>query len=245
MAQTQSAALTLTQMLALLKEHLVDLDTLNPQFTDAQYTDDLNNAYALWYQQFSRRVANLTGADTFGALAAQDAAGLTATSTATNVTEWLRLFLDPSSEAGSNFAVGPELEIMDAGLVKQLQDGDATAGQPKVAAVYKLQSSAAAAIGKWGLFLYPIPDAAYWISAMANVAPYNLDSTVGTDRFDVTEAESRIIVAVAAARVAKRQGRDLSLIAAIESNIPADVQALLVRKAEGERSKDDSMTGKV
>jgi hypothetical protein len=237
MAQTQTASLTLAEMLVLIRAHLVDSDTSNLQFTDAQYTDDLNDEYALWYQENNDRSANLTGADTFGAISSATVAGLSATSTNANITEWQRLFIDPFNESGSSFAVGPELEIMDVGSVKQLQDDDATPGVPKVAAVYKLQNSVPASIGRWGLFLWPIPDVSYYISALATVSPYKLDGTVTTDRFDVTEAESRMIVARRAYRVASRQGRDESMLNAIASSLPQDQQALLGRKTSAESSK--------
>jgi hypothetical protein len=230
MAATQSAALTLAEMIALAKVHLIDTDSGNPQFTDAQYTDDLNDEYGLWYQENNQRPAALTGANTFDAINVSTA-GQAATSKTTKVLEFKRMYLESAS---GDFAVGPELEMTDIGLIAQLQQGDLTAGTPKVAAVYKQQSASASSIGTWGLYLWPIPSGTVYVSALATIAPYKLDSTVTTDRFDVTEAESRTIVARRAYRMASRNGRDESVLNAIAATLPADQQALLGRKVAQE-----------
>jgi hypothetical protein len=139
--------------------------------------------------------------------------------------------------SADGFAIGQELEIMDVGAVSQLQNDDQAPSTPQVAAVFKIQSSTPSNIGKWGLFLYPIPSSTFYVSAIAELAPYKLDSAVTTDRFDVTEAESRTIVARRAYRIAARQGREESLLNSIMSMLPMDQQALLGRKAEAEAGK--------
>lgn len=235
---TPGQSLTLTEAIALVRQLAFDLDANNYALTDPQWTAEINQAFQVWYEANNRRPTRLAGTAAWGTIATQSTPGVTATSADLTVLEWTRLFYDGATTpvtAGS-YAVGPELELMSVSdaLAAQLALGQ---GIPAYAAVEKqaFVGNAFNDIGKWVLYLAPMPTGSIYVSADARRSP-GLYGTTGTDYIDCSEAESRIMVTVAAARVCGRLGKPAELVSELWRMVPQDMQAILRVKNDVEPS---------
>lgn len=225
---TTEASLTIIELIALFKQLLLQTDTVNPPMSSTEIANEINNAYAVWFHNFGQRMRHLNGTVTFGVVGPQAVAGMTGTSNNANILEFQHLFMDGTTSDDLGM-YGAELEILGVNDVLALQQGDLVAGTPKYAAVAKLAGTPGN-VGSWGLWLYPIPDAAYYIAAMARVEPYQLDPSLPGDRLECTNAEARIVVSIAAGRTAERMRMPSSIVDAIWKTIPSDLQALVRAK---------------
>lgn len=232
-------SLTLAEGIALARQAIFDTDANNYAMTDAQWTVEANNVLQVWHEANSERPTRLAGTAAFGSIGAQTAAGVTATTpiaAGINVLEFKRLFYDGATTpvtAGS-YVQGPELEIMSVSDVLALQ-ASLGQGTPAYAAVERQSfvGNAFNDIGKWVLYLAPMPTAAVYVSAHARIST-GLYGTNGTDVIDTTESESRLIWTIAAARVAERFGESEQLINSLWRTIPREMQAVLRVKDESE-----------
>lgn len=221
------ASLTLTEMTDFFRQTLCGTDNVNTSATNAEIATELNHAFAIWHQSFGRRMKYV---QPFGAAktTAQTLPGLsyTTSSSFSTILSFEHLY---------HGDYGAELEILKLSDVIKMQYADTTPGTPKYAAVVKAGGTPDVGVGYWNLYLYPMPALpATAIYALCQIESYMLDAGTPSDRFDCSNAESRIVVAIAAGRMAERLGLSESLIDGIWKTVPNDVQAVVRMSAEME-----------
>ena len=231
---TPNQSLVLSEGIALARQLAFDLDPLNYALSDAQWTVEANNVYEVWYEANNKRPVQLNGSAAFGnTIGTQTTPGRSGLSGLTNVLRWTNLYLVGASNSGPD--LGTELEILNRANIIAAQV-ELQQGTPIYGYVERLSdTSSNLALGKWGLYLAPMPTTALYVAGFALVSP-GLYSAASADVIDCNEAESRIVWTAAAARVCERLGKPGAQVNGLWRMVPSDTQAILRGKADNEPS---------
>jgi hypothetical protein len=212
MALTTQASALMSEYLMLMASKMQDEDPTDP-FWPASVPDAANgkpytklNAFNDWLVRcyeggvIESRPGQFTGNATFGAIAI-------GTRTLASVDARILKFMHSHIEtAGGNYLVGAEIEAMAPNDLRSLQAMSATPGTPLAIAYERVAAPFnSSQPGFWTAWLWPIPVAQVFVSAMALTTPYVCGAV--TDRPDCTDAQGRLVATLAAIDGAARNGR--------------------------------------
>jgi hypothetical protein len=224
MAHITASSLSLTNALVLMASLMQDESATRPFWTSAQKTTALQDWYVRWYERFSDRLAQYAGAATFGSISSTTRVKRTSDNT---IQAWRHAYIETNS---TNFAIGTELESnMRPERVRALQLAFPATGTPtcigfeRVAGITKATSGDS--VGYWDAYLWPIPNATFYVSAHVRTTPYV--PVAGADVFDCGPAQVRIVCALAAIEGASLSGRDSKFIDDRWKMVPDETQAIL------------------
>ncbi len=224
MTHITAPSLTLTNALTLMSSLMQDEHATRPFWTSAQKTAALQDWYVRWYEKFNNRLAQYTGAVTFGSWAGSTRVKRTLDRT---ILSWRHAYLETN---GTNFSVGAELESnMRPERVRALQVTAPTTGTPTCIAFERVAGITVGTAGDmgglWDAYLWPIPTGAVFISAHVRTTPYV--PVAGGDSFDCSPAEARIVCALAAIEGASLSGRDAEFMEQRWRVVPDEIQAVM------------------
>lgn len=228
--------MTLTNSLLYTRQLYADTDTTNPALSDAELTRILNENYIRFRDHFSPRWVWESATTLTGTLAQADRK---VTFGLTTIAEIKLVFVET---AVGNVA-GTPMTKDDLSRILTLQDADTTQAQPRIFALLRAGTFTAANIGKWTVYFWPIPNQAYYLSALVRYEVTEL--AVGADKADVTDGEMYTICRLAAADAALISGRPVELVQGILAPVPEKMKshlALAVRSVKPQISQAGQVT---
>lgn len=216
-------ATDLTAILALARQHYVDVDSTDPALSDAQLTKLINEAYYKWCDtvepRFKRMAVALTGLN----FPAATPATVAVTCSLTNIAEVGSVECYPAA-SGTGATYSPVLERIDFNdwLRMMGEDSTASASMPTKLALQRLQTDTEADQNKIAFYVYPPCSADLSLIPTVRLVPAALSS--GTDEPDMTEEARYVLARIVAVHAAHEIGEDADFIAAIAATIPEKVQ---------------------
>lgn len=214
-----------------------DEDATNPFWpnttptTDRPYTKDmaLRDSFVWWYEKFSNRTVYLNGNQTFGAIVA----GTTDQNTIDgSVMEFLNLYRETNGTNKSGVPMERALNRNGEDATHRvigLQRSDPTQAAPRIVGLgRRVAGLNSGTPGLWGVYLYPIPDQTYYISARVKPNPYvpNAD----TDYLDCSEGEARTIIVKRAAIMGSLKMGNRQLAMDLLQFVPQDAADAMARE---------------
>jgi len=169
--------------------YALDTDANNYGITQAQFWVLINRWYVYLRNQSPRYVWET--ATTLGTTLAQG--DVTVAPSVATIQEWKAIF----RETAAGNTKGRPLDLEPWIRVQQLQDTDATQGTPLVVGLQRIGTFTAANVGKYKLNFWPIPDAAYYLSAQVRYEVTEM--AAGADKPDVLDEQAKLITLAAAA----------------------------------------------
>lgn len=220
-------ALTWADNLQMIRDLVQDTSTVNQGLSDALLLRLNNEVLQQWGEAFGDRVS-WDGATAAGTTWANDQAGVTRK--LTGPTTYTKIY-GAYAETDGTVTLGRPLEKIELHLMLDLQINEGTSGVPFYWAAERAATTTPASVGKWYIYTYPLHAGGYveYISLRARKALAAM--TTGTDAYDMTDSEARLVGRITAAHAAPLLNR-YNLIDHIWRDVPEYIQAVMRRKIE-------------